>query len=129
MTQVFWEAVVEVPEGMADDGGAALMLAGADGVQIIGVHEMQPTLPGSEAPRPQPTPGFATLVATYSEDIEPESMARDAVEALVEVGVNVAASAPASASNSSGISSGNKTGWPLTCDTIRKIASHGSRQS
>lgn len=86
--QGWWEAELLVSESQADDGGAALLEQGADGVEIIGMDEFAPQLPGSAPRRPAPPVGQAMLVASYwmPRDAGPPAD-QDLLDALNEVGV------------------------------------------
>jgi ribosomal protein L11 methyltransferase len=81
----FWELEVVLPADVADEAGAALIAAGAAGVEIV--TDGMPRL--ADAPgRTPPGAGRALVVATWNGEQSPDTLRADGEAALAELGIS-----------------------------------------
>lgn len=98
MSTEWLELELYVPVPLADDASAALISAGASGVQIIGADTLPPPdaeLTAVEDPHGplEPEEGaIARLIATFEEISDPKTATPEVLESLGDIGIEVEAS-------------------------------------
>lgn len=94
MSTTGWlELEIHVPAAMADDSSAALISAGASGVQILGSNTLPPPDEHLSAVADFPEPpepengSIAHLIATFEENDDTHAASQDVLETLEDIGI------------------------------------------